>query len=1104
MLRRHSLLLLLLGCGHGPVLGPTLGAGVTSGQAVAELGADLSAGRAEASPVLGAAVSPITLSDPDGQELTLNALSARVAVSGPLALTELDLRFRNPQDRRIEGRFSLTLPDGATVSRFAKTVNGQLVEGEVVERATAHRVYDLILHEMRDPALLEQGAGNTFSAKVFPIEPHGEVHIVLAYSQLLRRIDGLRSYSLPLRGLPEIGNFELRGRFAALPGESTSDLPGAERSPDGVQRLDLFKEAWSPDQDLSVRWRARDDSAPQMMRAGDTYLASFSPSVPGGRSKTPRWSFYIDTSASAADGRDHRIAAVEALLRALPVSAPVEIRAFDQEIALVVSGSAGSVAGEVAGQLQRRGFAGATNLERVLADVKEHARTDTRVVLVTDGIATFGDTNLAHLADAAHALPEGLALHALVLGTEQDGAVLSALTRGHGRVVELPLTSSLVADATAAAARLSLPPGAVFSATDPSALWVHTLGGGDVLSGDEVLVVGRLASNSHPTPVLAGNGASLTVPKSWMELRDAGTLLEREAIRAHLDALALQEAAAPSAEAVTALAEEQVRLSVEHRVLCPKTTLLVLESEEDYARFGLDRRALADILTVGPEGVTTVNRAPWGSAAESAQAETDERKAVTAPPPKTAAKETLAKRNLGTKAKAEDQPGRSEGTLAAAPEEVDQPTREALEQALGGEEEEAMKRPDDAASAGARSGSVIRAEGADLVAEPAAGAAVEPDIEPAALPPVARPAASAGPRGAAARAPALGDIRADDANLRDAAPPATRPAVPEWTVPTEVTPARLAELEAAVAANPRAREAYNQLADALYRRAAWERLGAVALAWQPYDPDNPQVYEMMGEAALGRGDLVMAQRAFGSLAELAGGKPELLQRAGLLLWRAGDPASAEVPLRAAIERRPDRVNAWRHLALVLRAAGRHREAAEVLEEALTKTFPEFYQGVHRVMREELETIYHEWAAASPGEKRALQERARNHGALSLDHVYALRVTLVWETDGNDVDLHIVDPSGEECFYGHKQTRSGLVLYGDLTQGLGPEVIRAGRLLPGPYAIGVKYFSAGPMGVSRGFVVIEEAGKAPRVEPFRLVEGGGDLRLISTVVVGDSR
>ena len=54
------------------------------------------------------AVAPISLSDADGQELVLEELSARTAIQGMLSLTELELRFRNPKARRIEGRFTCT------------------------------------------------------------------------------------------------------------------------------------------------------------------------------------------------------------------------------------------------------------------------------------------------------------------------------------------------------------------------------------------------------------------------------------------------------------------------------------------------------------------------------------------------------------------------------------------------------------------------------------------------------------------------------------------------------------------------------------------------------------------------------------------------------------------------------------------------------------------------------------------------------------------------------------------------------------------------------------------------------------------------------------
>src|SRR5213593_4834346 len=115
----------------------------------------------------------------------------------------------------------------AAISRFAKEVNGTLMEGEVVERLRANQVYEQFLHQMRDPALLEQDQGNRFSARIFPIEANASVRLVLSYSALLPLESGTRRYTLPLRGIPAVKHFTFRAFVSALPGE---EGPGAPKS----------------------------------------------------------------------------------------------------------------------------------------------------------------------------------------------------------------------------------------------------------------------------------------------------------------------------------------------------------------------------------------------------------------------------------------------------------------------------------------------------------------------------------------------------------------------------------------------------------------------------------------------------------------------------------------------------------------------------------------------------------------------------------------------------------------------------------------------------------------------------------------------------------
>src|SRR5262249_35704025 len=154
-------------------------------------------------PDNGPRVAPLSLTGSDGSGLLLSSLKAHVVIQGPLALTELHLTFENPEPRTIEGRFSITLPSGAAVSRFAIPQTDRWQEAEVVERQRAQGIYEDFLHNGHDPAILEQDLGNQFSARVFPIPARGRKELIFSYSQELTASD--QAYRLPLVGLPQLG-----------------------------------------------------------------------------------------------------------------------------------------------------------------------------------------------------------------------------------------------------------------------------------------------------------------------------------------------------------------------------------------------------------------------------------------------------------------------------------------------------------------------------------------------------------------------------------------------------------------------------------------------------------------------------------------------------------------------------------------------------------------------------------------------------------------------------------------------------------------------------------------------------------------------------------
>jgi hypothetical protein len=318
---------------------------------------------------------PWTLTASDGSGLVLTRVDAKAAVEGPLAFTELHLYFRNDEDRVREGTFQITLPVRAQVSRFAMESAGHWMEAEVVPRLVARRAYDDFLHRRQDPALLEQAAGNQFTAKVFPIAAKSEKHLVISYSQ---ELPGMR-YVLPLRGLPRAGRVE--AELAFTDGDGTRTLQH------------LAERDWKPDRDFV----AATPMTAAAVSAGNLVAAQIELAGRAGRDVPRGITLLVDTSASRSLGFAAYVASVRALVGALRASwgdnLPLEVVAFDQDCELVFEGRAAEFGEASARKLALRGAAGATDLGQVLAWIADGARRKAlqpRVVIVGDGVITAG------------------------------------------------------------------------------------------------------------------------------------------------------------------------------------------------------------------------------------------------------------------------------------------------------------------------------------------------------------------------------------------------------------------------------------------------------------------------------------------------------------------------------------------------------------------------------------------------------------------------------------------------------------------------------------------------------------------------------------------
>ncbi|HYR24868.1 MAG TPA: DUF2135 domain-containing protein [Aquabacterium sp.] len=73
---------------------------------------------------------------------------------------------------------------------------------------------------------------------------------------------------------------------------------------------------------------------------------------------------------------------------------------------------------------------------------------------------------------------------------------------------------------------------------------------------------------------------------------------------------------------------------------------------------------------------------------------------------------------------------------------------------------------------------------------------------------------------------------------------------------------------------------------------------------------------------------------------------------------------------------------------------------------------------------------------------------------------SLRIVLNWDSPGTDLDLHVINPDGQHCFYGHRVISGGGALDVDVTTGYGPEIFAATSPQRGTWHVYVNYFGGG--------------------------------------------
>ncbi|MCQ4163936.1 VIT domain-containing protein [Tahibacter harae] len=1000
------------------------------------------------------------------QPIQLQDISIDIRIQGFVASTRLDLTFFNPNARVLEGELVFPLAEGQSITGYALEVEGKLRQGVMVEKETARVAYESTVRQGIDPGLAELTQGNVFRTRLYPLPPNGSKRVQIAFDQPLLDVGANYRYLLPLQFAEPIKHFKVRAE--ALRAEVAPAGGGAALSFDRWRDsfvAELEKRDFRPQTELSFDLPKPKDavsiySVRDALEPAWRHFAAQVQSGPDANVKPAaaprRITLYYDASGSAA-GRDRarELDFLAAWLGQLG-SAEIDLIAFRNEADAprhfaIRNGDAQ----ELRQAIEALPLDGASAYGTLRLDAT--ARPDF-VLVIGDGLNNFGSGEPQFRNDAV--TPRLAFLHA---AQTVDSPRLARWSRRHGgQVVNL-----LASPQAEALRQLAAPRWALLATQVLKGECQELAPAAPQPAGASFSLYGRCSADAELQLEFgdgAGNRILRTLRPGAGEMLEAGRGEFVQRLWATARIADLENEEFRNKDAI-------VELSKKYGVVTQDTSMLVLDRIEDYVRHKVEPREAElaaqyrELLARQPKQAGADverlqhreqvlgwwsefrkwhgQRHPWLETVLAPSAAAEVARWEQLPQLKDHVRNLAAVRKLASQAGQLEKRWSKEGAGAESRKAWEREASglmlelDALRQLRLAEapDSDALKQRQaqisDAGGGRPPEGRLLRQRAPRPEPQADAPAIVVEEAAPMAMaaPPAPAGAGGSDPLRQAGAVPKIArEAGADD---RRSAP--TGIELKDWDPNTPY----LARLRAA-------RDPY---AAYLEERAQQAKTPAFFL-------DCADFFRREAK------DERLALRVLSNLAEIDFDSAPLLRVLAYRLqqWERFDLA---VPLfEQALKLRGEEPQSRRDLALALsrQANPDYNRAVTLLWEVVDRRWDGRFPEIEIIALHELNDIV---SRASGAARMALDGQIETLGIDSrlLEHQPVdLRVALTWDADNTDIDLWVVDPTGEVAIYSHPRTRSGGHMSRDFTGGYGPEVFTIRRAIPGTYVVKTHYFS----------------------------------------------
>ena len=533
-----------------------------------------------------------------------------VRIENQIARVHVDQVFYNPNDWEVEGIYLFPMPVDATVTNFVLWVDGQPVEGKVLDAQEARQTYEQIVSQMRDPALLEYMDRGAFQASIYPIPPEGERRIELEYSQPLTVDAGLIKFVYPLNtekfsGWP-IENVRVSVSIASPEPiraiYSPSHPVDNYRASENEVKVSYEAQDVLPDKDFALFYSVGESQAFHLLSYRDpsapgeedgTFMLLLAPAQPEDIAPVAKDVILVLDRSGSMDGKKFRQAqsAARYVLENLNPQDRFYLSTFSSGVESYSRWLESSARAEDAVRwMEQMSTAGSTDINRALleAEAVVDKERPAYLIFLTDGLPTEGVTDSQEiLNNFLKTAPSNLRLFSFGVGWDVDTILLDTLSQeNHGLSYYVQPGEDLNEKVSAFYSKINSP--VLTDVTlDFGRMQVYDMFPApmpDLFAGTQVIITGRYKDGGATEIVLrgiAGNGESTSIrfegqrfESDSREKASAPTDLPRiwatRKIGYLLNQIRLE---GPNPETI----QQIVRLSVRYGIVTPYTSYLVTE-----------------------------------------------------------------------------------------------------------------------------------------------------------------------------------------------------------------------------------------------------------------------------------------------------------------------------------------------------------------------------------------------------------------------------------------------------------------------------------------------------------------------------------------------